>query len=47
MRLSREQVLATALELLDEVGLDGLTMCRLATALGVQNGATYWHFRSK
>ena len=22
-------------------------MRRLATALGVQNGATYWHFRSK
>ena len=47
MRLSREQVLSTALELLDEVGLDHLTMRRLATALSVQNGATYWHFRSK
>ena len=47
MRLSREQVLSTALDLLDEVGLDHLTMRRLASALGVQNGATYWHFRSK
>lgn len=47
MRLSREQVLSTALDLLDEVGLEHLTMRRLATALGVQNGATYWHFRSK
>ena len=47
MRINREQVLAAALDLLDEVGLDQLTMRRLATALGVQNGATYWHFRSK
>jgi TetR/AcrR family tetracycline transcriptional repressor len=47
MRLSREQVLSTALDLLDEVGLEHLTMRRLATALGVQNGATYWHYRSK
>lgn len=47
MQLSREQVLAAALGLLDEVGLEHLTMRRLAAALGVQNGATYWHFRSK
>ena len=37
MRLSREQVLNTALGLLDEVGLEHLTMRRLATTLGVQN----------
>ncbi|QUQ66956.1 TetR/AcrR family transcriptional regulator C-terminal domain-containing protein [Kutzneria sp. CA-103260] len=47
MRINREQVLAAALDLLDEAGLDQLSMRRLATALGVQNGATYWHFRSK
>jgi TetR/AcrR family transcriptional regulator, tetracycline repressor protein len=47
VQLSKEQVLAAALGLLDEVGLDQLTMRRLAAALGVQNGATYWHFRSK
>jgi TetR/AcrR family transcriptional regulator, tetracycline repressor protein len=47
VRLSREQVLAAALGLLDEVGLEHLTMRRLAAALGVQNGATYWHFPSK
>jgi TetR/AcrR family tetracycline transcriptional repressor len=32
---------------LDEVGLDGLTMRRLSSALEVQNGATYWHLRRK
>jgi TetR/AcrR family tetracycline transcriptional repressor len=47
MRLTREQVLSSALDLLDEAGLDQLTMRRLAAALDVQNGATYWHFRSK
>ncbi|HJP79203.1 MAG TPA: TetR/AcrR family transcriptional regulator C-terminal domain-containing protein [Pseudonocardiaceae bacterium] len=47
MKLTRDQVLAGALALLDEVGIDNLTMRRLATSLGVQNGATYWHFRSK
>jgi TetR/AcrR family tetracycline transcriptional repressor len=47
VKLTRDQVLAGALALLDEVGIDNLTMRRLATALGVQNGATYWHFRSK
>lgn len=47
MRINRDQVLAAALDLLDEAGLDQLSMRRLATALGVQNGATYWHFRSK
>jgi TetR/AcrR family tetracycline transcriptional repressor len=47
MQLNREQVLAAALGLLDEAGLEQLTMRRLAAALGVQNGATYWHFRSK
>jgi TetR/AcrR family tetracycline transcriptional repressor len=47
MQHSQEQVLAAALGLLDEAGLEQLTMRRLAAALGVQNGATYWHFRSK
>jgi TetR/AcrR family tetracycline transcriptional repressor len=47
MRLSRDAVLAGALRLLDETGLDNLSMRRLAAALGVQNGATYWHFHTK
>lgn len=46
-RLRRDAVVRTALDLLDEVGLDGLTMRRLAEALGVQNPALYWHFESK
>lgn len=47
MALSREDVLAGALRLLDEVGIDGLTMRRLADALDVQAGAIYYHFKDK
>jgi TetR/AcrR family tetracycline transcriptional repressor len=46
-RLGRGVVLAAALELLDDVGLDGLTLRRLAQELGVQAPALYWYFRSK
>ena len=47
MRLEREKVIQVALALLDEVGLDGLTVRRLAERLGVQNPALYWHFKNK
>ena len=40
-------MLAAALGLLDEVGLDALTTRRLAQRLGVQPGALYRHFASK
>jgi TetR/AcrR family tetracycline transcriptional repressor len=40
-------VIATAMRLLDEVGLDGLTLRRLAKELGVAAPALYWHFRDK
>jgi len=32
---------------LDEVGLDGLTMRRLAAGLDIQNQSLYWHFTNK
>ena len=36
-----------ALKLLDEVGLDGLTMRSLADRLGVKAASLYWHLRDK
>jgi TetR/AcrR family transcriptional regulator, tetracycline repressor protein len=45
--LSREQVVRTAVALLDEVGLEGLTLRRLATELGVSAPTLYWHVRDK
>src|ERR1051326_1046185 len=47
MALDRAQVVKTAIDLLDEVGLDGLTLRRLAKQLGVQAPALYWHFKNK
>jgi TetR/AcrR family transcriptional regulator, tetracycline repressor protein len=45
--LDQATVVSTALRLLDEVGLDGLTLRRLAHELGVQAPALYWHFKNK
>jgi TetR/AcrR family tetracycline transcriptional repressor len=47
VKLRREEVVAGALTLLDEVGVDAFTMRRLAQSLGVHAGAIYWHFADK
>ncbi|MFK8847989.1 TetR/AcrR family transcriptional regulator [Streptomyces sp. Ac-502] len=46
-RLDRARTLQTALDLLDQSGLDALTMRRLADAMGVQAGALYRYFATK
>ena len=45
--LDQGRVVAAALALLDEVGLDELTMRRLAERLGVQAASLYRHVRNK
>jgi TetR/AcrR family tetracycline transcriptional repressor len=45
--LDQAQVVGAALALLDEVGLDGLTMRRLAERLGVKAASLYKHVRNK
>ncbi|SDH71144.1 TetR/AcrR family transcriptional regulator C-terminal domain-containing protein [Nonomuraea jiangxiensis] len=45
--LTRQTMIETALRLLDEVGLDGLTVRRLAAELGVKSPSLYWHIRTK
>ena len=45
--LTRDVLIQAALRLLDEVGLDGLTVRKLAAELGVQSPALYWHIRTK
>jgi TetR/AcrR family transcriptional regulator, tetracycline repressor protein len=47
MPLDRPMMIAAALDLLDEFGLDGLTLRRLASRLDVQAPAIYWHFKNK
>ena len=45
-KLGRPAIVAAALELLDEVGIEGLSTRRLADALGVRGPSLYHHFRS-
>jgi len=45
--LSRAQIVAAALQLLDRDGLAALSMRRLATELGTGAASLYWHVRNK
>jgi TetR/AcrR family transcriptional regulator, tetracycline repressor protein len=45
--LTKASIVAAALDLLDEAGLDGLTVRAVAGRLGVQAPALYWHVRNK
>ncbi|GAA4256656.1 TetR/AcrR family transcriptional regulator [Dactylosporangium darangshiense] len=45
--LSRDQIVRTAVELLDEEGLDGLNMRALGKRLNSAATAVYWHVGSK
>lgn len=47
VRLDPERVVRTALALLDEEGLEGLTLRRIAKELNVQAPALYWYFKNK
>jgi len=46
-RRSRDDVVAAALAILDDRGLPELTMRNLASSLGLQPSALYWHFPNK
>ncbi|MFF0861378.1 TetR/AcrR family transcriptional regulator [Nonomuraea sp. NPDC003560] len=45
--LTRERIIAEALALLDEEGVDRLTMRRLAQRLGTGSTTLYWHVKTK
>jgi AcrR family transcriptional regulator len=45
--LDRKRVADTALELLNEVGLEGLSLRAIAKELDVKAPALYWHFKDK
>src|SRR5690242_16138188 len=45
--LSREQIVRAAMEILDDEGLDGLSMRRLGTRLGAGATSLYWHVAHK
>jgi AcrR family transcriptional regulator len=46
-RLSRDRICEAAIEAIDEVGLEGVSMRMLAEALGVKASSLYYHFSSK
>ena len=46
-KIRREEVIAAALDLLNEVGLDALSTRRLAQRLRVESPTLYWHFHDK
>jgi TetR/AcrR family tetracycline transcriptional repressor len=45
--LDRQRIVTEAVALLDESGLDGVTLRKLAARLGVQAPTLYWHLRNK
>ena len=47
MALDRDLIVRTALRLLDDVGLEKLSLRRLAVELDAHPTALYWHFGSK
>ena len=47
VRLSRQEWLAKALELLSREGESKLRIDRICSALGVTKGSFYWHFKSR
>lgn len=47
MALDRQRIVTEAVALLDEGGLEGVTLRKLAARLGVQQPTLYWHFSNK
>ena len=47
MALDRDLIVRTALRLMDEVGLETLSLRRLSKELDVHASAMYWHFQNK
>ncbi len=46
-RLDKKTIIDAALNLLNEVGIDGLTTRKLAQKLGVEQPTLYWHVKNK
>jgi TetR/AcrR family tetracycline transcriptional repressor len=47
MKITKSAIVERALLLLNEVGIEGLSMRRLAQDLGIQAASLYWHFSNK
>lgn len=47
MALNKQHIIKVALELLNDSGLEGVTLRKLASRLDVKAPALYWHFKNK
>ncbi|WMJ69651.1 TetR/AcrR family transcriptional regulator C-terminal domain-containing protein [Stenotrophomonas sp. 24(2023)] len=45
--IGRDNIVAAAFKILDEDGLDGLTLRKVACSLCIRAPSLYWHFKSK
>ncbi|PZR71867.1 MAG: TetR family transcriptional regulator, partial [Stutzerimonas stutzeri] len=45
--LKQEHIIEAAFRLLDESGIEGVSLRKLACNLGIRAPSLYWHFKSK
>lgn len=45
--IARENIIEAAFDVLDEAGIEGVTLRKVACALGIRAPSLYWHFKSK
>ncbi|WP_421575616.1 TetR/AcrR family transcriptional regulator C-terminal domain-containing protein [Stenotrophomonas maltophilia] len=45
--IARENIVEAAFLILDEAGLEGITLRKVACSLGIRAPSLYWHFKSK
>lgn len=45
--IKQENIVRAAFDLLDEAGIEGVTLRKLACGLGIRAPSLYWHFKSK
>lgn len=45
--IGREQIVESAFQLLDEAGIEGVSLRKVACQLGIRAPSLYWHFKSK
>lgn len=45
--LKQEHIITAAFELLDEAGIEGVSLRKVACSLGIRAPSLYWHFKNK
>jgi len=45
--IARDNIVEAAFRILDEAGLEGITLRKVACSLGIRAPSLYWHFKSK